>query len=62
MNAIELRLSDLTTEKLREMATIVNRDDSEEATIVLANILGVLERRLAEKDFMAMCEEIEAAL
>ena len=62
MNTIELKLSDLTTEKLREMATIVNQDDSEEATIVLGSILGVLETRLSEGDFLAACEEIEAAL
>lgn len=61
MNAIIAKASVAKTAQIKEMLVALASDLSSEATTVVDALLTILEGRLAEDEFVAFCEELEAA-
>lgn len=61
MNAIIAKATEAKTGQVKEMLTMLAADLSDEATTVTDALLRVLEARLTEDEFLAFCEELEAA-
>lgn len=60
MNAIIAQVNKSSTEQLVEMAKMLNSDLRDGTDTVLDAILRVLEDRLQEVQFVALCAELEA--
>jgi hypothetical protein len=58
MNALTNKIAALTTAQIAEIATAMFTDVRDEATDVLDACLAELERRLAEADFVALCDRL----
>ncbi len=58
MNAIETKVACLSTETLKEMATMLYSDMRDGAEIVLSSVLAQLADVMPESEFVAFCDTI----
>ena len=56
LNKLTAKLKTLTTETLKEMIGILMNDKREEGAVVLDSVLGELETRISETEFIAICD------
>lgn len=62
MNQIIATAQTCKTAQIKEMARALMNDLSEEASMVLNALLSILEARLPEAEFIAICEELDDSI